>query len=197
MHPFIFQYLKTYKLISASKQNIYSYKQIDLDINNYKSNNLAEWLCLLDKHIKHTLNWTEHCSYQYNCSHTHTCSKFNYHRKTLEVVRHTQQIDTQFCRFPPKRIPTLTQWWVAWSNDPESCDGGNITTGKSSYIRQVKGDDPDKKGYPHHTGWGLCMGLTIPPQKNMFCWKTIKSGNQNLRTILKEEEEEEEKEEEA
>jgi len=100
---------------------------------------------------------------------THMCSKFNYHRKTPQVVRHTLQIATQFLRFPPKQIPTLTWWWVAWSNDPESYDGSNITTGRTSHVRQVKGDDLDKKGYPHPPGWGLCMGLTIPPQKNMFC----------------------------
>jgi hypothetical protein len=38
-------------------------------------------------------------------------------------------------------------------------------TGRASHARQVKGDDPDKKGYPGHLGWGLGMRLTTPPHK--------------------------------
>jgi len=34
-----------------------------------------------------------------------------------------------------------------WSNDPESYVGASIATGSASHVRQVKGDDPDKKGY--------------------------------------------------
>jgi hypothetical protein len=33
-------------------------------------------------------------------------------------------------------------------------------TGWASHARQVKGDDPDKKGYPGLPGWGFGMGLT-------------------------------------
>jgi len=44
---------------------------------------------------------------------------------------------------------------LVWSNDPESCAGGSDTTGIASRARQVKGDDPDKKGYPGPPGWGL------------------------------------------
>jgi hypothetical protein len=32
-------------------------------------------------------------------------------------------------------------------------------TGRASHARQVKGDDPDKKGYPGPTGWGFGVGL--------------------------------------
>ena len=32
-------------------------------------------------------------------------------------------------------------------------------TGRASHARQVKGDDPDKKGYPGPPGWGLGVGL--------------------------------------
>jgi hypothetical protein len=35
-------------------------------------------------------------------------------------------------------------------------------TGRTSHARQVKGDDPDKKGYPGPPGWGLGVRLTTP-----------------------------------
>ena len=38
-------------------------------------------------------------------------------------------------------------------------------TGRASHARQVKGDDPDKKGYPGAPGWGVGVGLTTPPSK--------------------------------
>ena len=38
-------------------------------------------------------------------------------------------------------------------------------TGRGSRARQVKGDDPDKKGYPGPPGWGLGVRLTTPPHK--------------------------------
>jgi hypothetical protein len=31
-------------------------------------------------------------------------------------------------------------------------------TGRASHTRQVKGDDPDKKGYPGPPGWGFGVG---------------------------------------
>jgi hypothetical protein len=51
------------------------------------------------------------------------------------------------------------------SNDPESYAGGSVATDRASHARQVKGDDPDKKGYrgPPGCGWGV--GLTTPPHK--------------------------------
>jgi len=39
-------------------------------------------------------------------------------------------------------------------------------TSRASHARQVKGDDPDKKGYPGPPGWGLGAGLTTLPCKN-------------------------------
>jgi hypothetical protein len=48
------------------------------------------------------------------------------------------------------------------SYDPVSYAGGSIATGRASHCRQVKGEDPDKKGYPGPPGWGLGMGLTTP-----------------------------------
>jgi len=55
---------------------------------------------------------------------------------------------------------------LAWPNDPESYASSGIATGRASCARYVKGDDPDKKGYP---GWGLGMGLTTPPRKKRNC----------------------------
>jgi len=34
--------------------------------------------------------------------------------------------------------------------------------GRASRARQVKGDDPDKKGYPGPPGWGFGLGLRTP-----------------------------------
>jgi len=39
------------------------------------------------------------------------------------------------------------------SHDPESYAGGSLATGRVSHARQVKDDDPDKKGYPGPPGW--------------------------------------------
>jgi len=44
-------------------------------------------------------------------------------------------------------------------------------TGWASHARQVKGDDPDIKGYPGPPGWGFGVGLTIPPIKKLIVTK--------------------------
>jgi len=54
-------------------------------------------------------------------------------------------------------------------NDPESYAGSSIATGRASHATQVEADDPDKKGYPVPSIWGLGVGHTTPPNKNMFC----------------------------
>jgi hypothetical protein len=38
-------------------------------------------------------------------------------------------------------------------------------TGRVSHATQVKGVDPDEKGYPGPPGWGLGVRLTAPPHK--------------------------------
>jgi hypothetical protein len=52
---------------------------------------------------------------------------------------------------------------LAWSYDPESYAGDSIAAGRVSSAREVKGDDPDKKGYPGPPGWGLMA----PPHKKL------------------------------
>jgi hypothetical protein len=48
-------------------------------------------------------------------------------------------------------------------------------TGRASHARQVKGDDPDKKGYPGPPGWGFGVGLTTPRTvKNLLLRKSKK-----------------------
>ena len=37
-------------------------------------------------------------------------------------------------------------------------------TSRASPARQVKGDDPDKKGYPGPPGWGVWQGANNPTQ---------------------------------
>ena len=44
-------------------------------------------------------------------------------------------------------------------------------TGRASHARQVKGDDPDKKGYPGLPGWGFVVGLTTPHSKKFTLMK--------------------------
>jgi len=47
-------------------------------------------------------------------------------------------------------------------------------TGRASHARQVKGDDPDKKGYRGPPGWGFGVGLTTPHSKNLLLRKLSK-----------------------
>ena len=44
---------------------------------------------------------------------------------------------------------------LVWSKDPKSYAGGSVPTGKVSHVEQVKGDDPDEKGYPGTPSLGL------------------------------------------
>jgi hypothetical protein len=47
-------------------------------------------------------------------------------------------------------------------------------TGRASHARQVKGDYPDKKGYPGPPCWGFGVGLTTPHSKNLLLRKSKK-----------------------
>ena len=44
-------------------------------------------------------------------------------------------------------------------------------TGRASHARQVKGDDPDKKGYLGPPGWGFGLGLTTSHSKKLIVTK--------------------------
>jgi hypothetical protein len=47
-------------------------------------------------------------------------------------------------------------------------------TGRASHARQVKGDNPDKKGYPGPPGWGFGVGLTTHTVKTLLLAKSNK-----------------------
>jgi len=50
---------------------------------------------------------------------------------------------------------------LALSNDPAML----VVAGRDSRARQVKGDDPHKKGYPGLPGWWSGVGLSASPHK--------------------------------
>jgi hypothetical protein len=47
-------------------------------------------------------------------------------------------------------------------------------TGRASHARQVKGDDPDRKGYPDPPCWVFGVGLTTPYTKKLIVTKVEK-----------------------
>ena len=55
---------------------------------------------------------------------------------------------------PPKISRLCRSGGPVWSNDPESFASGSLAAGSASLVGQVKGDDPDTKGYPSPPG---CM----------------------------------------
>jgi hypothetical protein len=54
---------------------------------------------------------------------------------------------------------------IVLSSHPESYAGGSVATGRVSHAKQVKDDDPDKKGYAGPPGWGLGVRFTTPRRK--------------------------------
>jgi hypothetical protein len=67
-------------------------------------------------------------------------------------------------------------------------------TGRASHARQVKGDDPDKKGYPGPPGWGFGVGLIKPNSKKLIVTKVeqyCSTGQSPQRAVAPTEEEEE------
>jgi len=55
---------------------------------------------------------------------------------------------------------------IEWSHDPKSYASSSAATGRVSLTRQVKGDDPDQKGYPGPPGWWLGVGSKDPTPYN-------------------------------
>lgn len=54
---------------------------------------------------------------------------------------------------------------LAWSN--------GVATSRASHDRQVKGDNPDSKGYPGPLHLELSMGLIIPPYKKFVLLRSF------------------------
>jgi hypothetical protein len=48
-------------------------------------------------------------------------------------------------------------------------------TGRAPHSRQVKSDDPEKKGHPGPPGWRLGVRLTAPPRK-IHCYERLRGG---------------------
>jgi hypothetical protein len=48
--------------------------------------------------------------------------------------------------------------------------------GRASHAREVKGDDPDKKGYPVPPGWGFGVRLTTPHSKRTYYYESRTKG---------------------
>jgi hypothetical protein len=53
-------------------------------------------------------------------------------------------------------------------------------TSRAFHARQVKGDDPDKKGYPGPSGWGLGVGPTTLPRKKRHVNETERETHNNI-----------------
>lgn len=63
---------------------------------------------------------------------------------------------------------------VVWSNDPESYTGSSVATSRVSHARQVKGEDPGKKGYPVPPGRKLGLRMTTSPHNKCPVEKLLK-----------------------
>ena len=64
---------------------------------------------------------------------------------------------------PPKKVSySGVVVGLAWSNDPDSYTGDIVATSKVSHARQVKGDDPEDKGYSGPPGWWLDVKVLQP-----------------------------------
>jgi hypothetical protein len=59
-----------------------------------------------------------------------------------------------------------------------------IATVRASHARAVKGDDPDKKGYPGPPGWGCGVGITTPHNKSLLLRKLNKGKSWMAVTMM-------------
>jgi hypothetical protein len=57
-------------------------------------------------------------------------------------------------------------------------------TGRASHARQVKGNDPDKKGYPGPPGWGFGVGQTTPHSKKNLLLRKSNKGKRWWRELV-------------
>jgi len=72
---------------------------------------------------------------------------------------------------PPEVSSTLTRWGLCGHMILRAMLVVACATGRASHARQVKGDDPDKKGYPGPPGWEFGVGLTTPPSRELIVTK--------------------------
>ena len=61
-----------------------------------------------------------------------------------------------------------------WSHSSEVYAGGSVAAGRASHARQVKGDDPGKKGHDGLSRFVFGLGLKSQPIESMFCWEASK-----------------------
>jgi len=70
--------------------------------------------------------------------------------------------------------------------NPRAMSAVAYATSRASHARQVKGDNPDKKGYPGPPGWGFGAGLTNMSRKNQNVAKnSVNETGPPSRKILK------------
>jgi hypothetical protein len=61
---------------------------------------------------------------------------------------------------PPEGVCSLTWWWgLCGQMILRAMLAVACATGRANHARQVKGDNPDKKGYSGPPGWGFGVGL--------------------------------------
>jgi hypothetical protein len=65
---------------------------------------------------------------------------------------------------------------LVWSNNPEGYSGGTVATGRVSHSGNVKGDDPNKKGYPGPPGWEFGVMLTTSPTQKTSLFEKPNDG---------------------
>jgi hypothetical protein len=90
--------------------------------------------------------------------------------ETFLILRRIRRdIIKNVLRNSPQRYPYFdVVVGLVWSHDPKSYAGGSVWYWWASHARQVKGDDPDKKGYPGPPGLGFGVGLTTPHSKKLI-----------------------------
>jgi hypothetical protein len=79
---------------------------------------------------------------------------------------------------------------LVWSYEPESYVGSNVAIGRVAHAGQVKGDDPDEKGYPGPPGIWNVLSLyrsgalpegTCQVGRPIIMW--LDSVEENLKTM--------------
>jgi hypothetical protein len=61
--------------------------------------------------------------------------------------------------------------------------GGRVATGRACHAGEVKGDDPDKKGYSATPGWGLSVVLTLHRVKFLTAENFLRFAGREILTL--------------